>query len=162
MQTRRAQGGPIPRSRVRLVVDTNVLVGELLRAAGRERLASEGLELFLPEPMWQEAMREIPRRAQRFGQAKGLAVDEIDALSNGCLVAIVRNCVIVPEAVYSALEVEARARSLRDADDWPVVACALALDAGVWTHDNDFLGTGVPTWTTETLKGWLGRAGSGD
>jgi hypothetical protein len=31
---------------VRLVVDTSVLVGELLRVAGRERLADERLELF--------------------------------------------------------------------------------------------------------------------
>ena len=68
-----------------------------------------------------------------------------------------RNAVIVATAVYSALEDEARARSQRDPDDWPVVACALALSAGVWTNDNDFLGTGVATWTTETLQLWLER-----
>jgi hypothetical protein len=32
------------------------------------------------------------------------------------------------------------------------VATALALTAGIWTNDNDFLGTGVATWTTDTLQ----------
>jgi predicted nucleic acid-binding protein len=50
-----------------------------------------------------------------------------------------------------------RARSLRDVADWPVVASALALDAGIWTNDNDVLGTGVATWTTESLQRWLER-----
>ena len=29
------------------------------------------------------------------------------------------------------------------------------------TNDNDFLGTGVATWTTPTLQNWLDRAGAG-
>jgi hypothetical protein len=37
------------------------------------------------------------------------------------------------------------------------VACAVALDAAIWTNDNDLLGTGVATWTTETLAAWLDR-----
>ncbi len=65
--------------------------------------------------------------------------------------------VVLDEAIYAALEDEARARSLRDARDWPAVASALALGAGIWTDDNDFLGTGVATWTTETLQRWLER-----
>lgn len=67
------------------------------------------------------------------------------------------NVAVVDEAVYAAYEDEAKARSVRDVDDWPLVACALALDAAVWTHDGDLLGTGVPTWTTQTLQGWLDR-----
>jgi predicted nucleic acid-binding protein len=74
-----------------------------------------------------------------------------------CLEAIEANVVVIDEAVYAAIEEEARARSLRDPHDWPVVATALALSGGIWTNDNDFLGTGVPTWTTETLQRWLDR-----
>jgi hypothetical protein len=37
------------------------------------------------------------------------------------------------------------------------VATALALSAAIWTNDNDFLGTGVATWTTDTLQRWLQR-----
>ena len=55
------------------------------------------------------------------------------------------------------MEDEARARSLRDPTDWPVVASALVLSSGIWTNDNDFLGTGIATWTTETVRLWLQR-----
>lgn len=34
---------------MRLLVDTSVLVGELLRTSGRSRLGDERLQLFLPE-----------------------------------------------------------------------------------------------------------------
>ncbi|WP_419840103.1 PIN domain-containing protein [Candidatus Poriferisodalis sp.] len=142
---------------MRLVVDTSVLVGELLRERGRQRLAEQHIDLYLPERMWHEALREIPRRAERFGRHRGLSTDEVGELSDRCLQVVALNCTIVAEAIYSAWEGRARERSIRDPSDWPVVACALAVDAGVWTADNDFLGTGVPTWTTDTLDLWLRR-----
>jgi predicted nucleic acid-binding protein len=39
----------------------------------------------------------------------------------------------------------------RDWADWPVLAGALALSCPIWTHDTDFFGVGVPTWTTEHI-----------
>jgi hypothetical protein len=48
-----------------------------------------------------------------------------------------------------------RPRIPRDPDDWPTVALALAVDAGIWTRDADFLGCGLPTWITETLLAHL-------
>lgn len=142
---------------MRLVVDTSVLVGELLRARGREWLADDRLELFMPEQMWGEAQAELPRRIRAFMRRRKLDSDQADELSTLCLEAVESNVVILEEAIYAALEDEAVARSLRDPGDWPVVACAVALSAAVLTNDNDFLGTGVPTWTTETLQGWLER-----
>lgn len=141
---------------MRLVVDTNVLVGDLLRSAGRERLGDERLELFLPEQMW-EAEVELPRRVAAFAHRHDLSDGSSAALLASLLEAISANVAVIDEPVYAAYEAEARARSVRDGDDWPLVACALALDAAVWTHDGDLLGTGVPTWTTETLQGWLDR-----
>jgi predicted nucleic acid-binding protein len=142
---------------MRLVVDTSVLVGELLRASGRDRLGDDRLELFLPERMWDETKVEIPRRVGAFARRRALEATVADLLTARCFEAVEANVVVLEEAVYSAIEEEARARSLRDPDDWPVVATALALTAGIWTNDNDFLGTGVPTWTTETLPVWLSR-----
>lgn len=142
---------------MRLVVDTSVLVGELLRQKGRARLGDDRIELFLPEQMWNETRVELPRRIQAFVRRRGLDGTVGAELSRLCVEAVSANMVILDVAIYSAVEDEARARSLRDPDDWPVVACALALSAGVWTNDNDFLGTGVPTWTTESLQGWLDR-----
>ena len=81
-----------------------------------------------------------------------------EELSRLCLDAVDAGVVVLDEAIYSALEDEARARSRRDPDDWPVVASALALSADIWTNDNDFLGTGVATWTTESLQAWLDRS----
>jgi predicted nucleic acid-binding protein len=144
---------------MRLVVDTSVLVGELLRARGRDRLGDDRLELFLPERMWSETEVELPRRIDSFVRRRKLDPNVGRELTALCLTAIEANVVVLDEAIYAALEDEARARSLRDPDDWRVVASALALAAGVWTNDNDFLGTGVPTWTTETLQGWLDRHG---
>jgi predicted nucleic acid-binding protein len=142
---------------MRLVVDTSVLVGELLRASGRDRLGDERLELFLPERMWDETKVEIPRRVRAFARRRALEPTVADLLTARSIEAVEANVVVLEEAVYSAIEEEARARSLRDPDDWPVVASALALAAGIWTNDNDFLGAGVATWTTETLKVWLSR-----
>lgn len=142
---------------MRLVVDTSVLVGELLRAPGRNRLGDERLVLFLPEQMWGETRVELPRRITAFIRRRGLDPRLGDELAAACLAAVEANIVILDEGVYAALEEEARERSLRDSEDWPVVASALALNAGVWTNDNDFLGTGVATWTTDTLQRWLQR-----
>jgi predicted nucleic acid-binding protein len=142
---------------MRLVVDTSVLVGELLRASGRSRLGDGRLELFLPEQMLGETRVELPRRVAAFVRRRGLNRSLSDELVHACFAAAEANVAILDEAIYTALEDEARARSLRDPRDWPSVASALALGAGIWTNDNDFLGTGIATWTTATLQGWLER-----
>jgi len=142
---------------MRLVVDTSVLVGELLRTKGRDRLGDDRLELFLAERMWGEAAVELPRRIASFVRARALDAAIGEELTGLCLDAVKANLAIIDEAIYIPLEDEALARSRRDPNDWPAVACALALSAGIWTNDNDYLGTGVPTWTTETLQLWLDR-----
>ena len=56
---------------------------------------------------------------------------------------------------------EAIARKLigqRDVDDWPVLACALALGCPIWTEDTDFFGCGVATWTTDRVEWYLATA----
>lgn len=142
---------------MRLVVDTSMLVGELLRVAGRERLADGRIELFLPEEMWTEVQIELPRRITAFARRHRLSAGVAEELGGATLHAIDANVSLVDGPVYAAYEDEARARSVRDPSDWPLVACALALDAAIWTHDGDLLGTGVATWTTQTLQTWLER-----
>jgi predicted nucleic acid-binding protein len=140
---------------MRLIVDTSVLVGELLRVTGRQRLGDERLELFIAEQTWAEVQVELPRRVSAFARRRGIASQVAEDLIRLCLEAITANVAVVDEAVYSALEDEARRRATRDPQDWPLVATALVLDAAVWTNDNDLHGTGVATWTTESLQGWL-------
>jgi len=140
-----------------LVIDTSVLVGELLRTKGRQQLADERLVLFMAEQTWREVQTELPRMVAAFARRRRIAPAQADELVRRCLHAIEANVPVVDEPVYSALEDEARSRAVRDPTDWPLVACALVLAAGVWTNDNDFLGTGIPTWTTESLQAWLDR-----
>lgn len=142
---------------MRLVVDTSVLVGELLRASGRARLGDDRLELFLPEQMWAETQVELPLRVRAFARRRHLIAEVAQELVDLCIEAVECNVVVLDEAIYAAVEDEALARCQRDPTDWPVVASAFALSVGVWTNDNDYLGTGVPTWTTQSLQIWLDR-----
>ena len=57
----------------------------------------------------------------------------------------------IPHEIYAPYETVARKRIPRDPNDWFTVALALAVDAAIWTMDNDFLGCGIATWTTNTL-----------
>jgi len=45
--------------------------------------------------------------------------------------------------------------SIRDADDWPVLACAMTIACPIWTEDADFFGTGIATWTTDRVELYL-------
>lgn len=36
-------------------------------------------------------------------------------------------------------------------DDWPVLAAAMAFDAGIWSDDRDFFGTGVSVWSSYNI-----------
>lgn len=47
---------------------------------------------------------------------------------------------------------------MRDEEDWPVLATALALEYPIWTEDADFFGTGIATWTTDRVEMLLNEA----
>lgn len=59
-------------------------------------------------------------------------------------------------SLYESYEKLAQERiHRRDPDDWPVVAVALMLGVPVWTEDQDFFGSGIPTWTTDRVELYL-------
>ena len=59
--------------------------------------------------------------------------------------------------VYASLQAQALQRiAARDADDWPVLACAMTIGCPVWTEDADFFGTGIATWTSDRVELYLG------
>jgi predicted nucleic acid-binding protein len=63
---------------------------------------------------------------------------------------------VVDKSFYEEHETSARERiGHRDVDDWPVVATAMLLDCPIWTEDQDFLGSGMATWTTQTIEVYL-------
>ena len=64
----------------------------------------------------------------------------------------------VDVSLYEIYAVEAKQRiTVRDIDDWPIVAVSLMLDCPVWTEDADFFGTGVPTWTSDRVHIYLSK-----
>ena len=136
---------------MRLVVDANILVAELLRRRGRELIQHRELTLYVTERVLDETLYELRQRATvivsqgRISEATGQNILE------SARHLIETRLMSVAESVYIHLETEARKRIPRDPDDWPTVALALALSAGIWTQDCDFLGCGCPSWTTETL-----------
>lgn len=140
---------------MRLVVDANVLVGELTRRRGQDLIAHASLDLAIAERAWDEAQYELRRRIglmQRHGALSPAAGDFL--LATGVALAN-RWLAVIPVSEYEDYEEPARRRIPRDPDDWPTVALALALDAAIWTHDHDFLGCGIATWTTDTLLSHL-------
>jgi predicted nucleic acid-binding protein len=58
----------------------------------------------------------------------------------------------VDAELYEGQQQQALQRiAARDADDWPVLACAMTLNCPVWTEDADFFGSGVATWTSDRI-----------
>jgi predicted nucleic acid-binding protein len=134
----------------RLVLDANIL----LRAVFGSRVRSifetyEGsISFYTPDICFSDAREYIPTIAakRRISSTPGMEV--LEHLS--------RLIEIVDRSLYEAHEHSARKRMLsRDVDDWPIFATSLLLRCPVWTEDRDFFGSGISTWTTETIELYL-------
>jgi hypothetical protein len=143
-----------------LAPDANVLVAELLRQRGRALIHDRRLDLRLSERAEEETRYELARRVERIVARGHMDALEADALLQSALATIDGFLTVIPHFVYADNLDRAAYRVPRDLDDAPTVALALALGGdegrcGIWTNDGDFLGCGVPTWTTETLLAHL-------
>ena len=136
---------------MRLVVDTNILVAELLRKRGVDLINLSNLELFLAEKMKNEAQYELEKRVSIRVNKGNLTLEQGQFQLEVALGLINNRITTVPLSDYQLFEAEARKRIPRDPNDWETVALALALPAAIWTEDYDFFGCGCPTWTTQTL-----------
>lgn len=145
-----------------VVADASVLVGELLRKRGRELLLHPDLRVLVAEHQWEETEHELSRRLGILVSQGRLTAEQRLALEQAVSDLVETRAIeVVPRDTYASLEQTATERVPRDQRDWPTVALAMALAAGILTGDNDFLGCGCPTWTVETLQRELERqAGS--
>ena len=133
-----------------LVLDANIFIRAVFGFRVRQLLESyEDLASFYsPETCFQEAQEYIPQLAQRRKINVLLAFSVLEELQ--------RIVVAVDRSLYEGYEGPARERVRgRDPDDWPVVAVALMLGLPVWTEDQDFFGSGIPTWTTDRVELFL-------
>lgn len=143
-----------PRS-LRLIVDANILVGELLRQRGRNLIADFRLDLFVTARAWNEMEYELPKRVHEYARRRpDLTQTEWELLQSLRDFAF-DNVTLVEEAEYIEQEHEARIRIPDDPDDWPTVALSLALGVAIWTEDRHFLGHGLPTWWTDPLRAYV-------
>lgn len=95
-----------------------------------------------------EARKYLPSLLEKRGIQSESAMAVLDALET----------IVLPLelVVYVDFKAQALQRiATRDADDWPVLACAMTIGCPVWTEDADFFGTGVATWTTDRVELYL-------
>ncbi len=139
-----------------VVADASVLVAELTRTRGRELAYDTRLQILDTEQQWGEVQYEFRGRLRLIEDRGWLDTGQALQIQHD-VQTMVDNTVIevVPRHVYEDLEATARRRIPRDPNDWPTVALALALDAGILTADYDFLGCGWATWSFETLRAEL-------
>ncbi|UUZ76148.1 PIN domain-containing protein [Polaromonas sp. P1(28)-13] len=106
------------------------------------------VKFFAPDVAYADARKYLPALLEKRGVQSGAALKVLDSLE-----IIVQS---IDVELYAGMQQQALQRiAVRDADDWPVLACAMSLDCTVWTEDADFFGTGVATWTTDRIKLYL-------
>ena len=136
---------------MQIAIDASVLVGELLRKRGRWMLQHESLVLYATEKVWDETKHEISKRTKAITEKNLMTEDQQQRLCEAAIYLGSEVLDIVPFVQLQEYLAEAAIRIPRDPLDMPTVALALLTGADIWTQDNNFLGCGVATWTTETL-----------
>jgi predicted nucleic acid-binding protein len=137
-----------------LVVDANILVRAVLGKRVREVMEAhaENVSFFVPEAAYGEAEEHLAALVVKRGGDADKALALLRSLG--------RLLERVGDEVYGDFEAEARERlEMRDQDDWPILAAALALGCPIWTEDSDFFGCGVATWTSNRVQVFLREAG---
>ncbi len=134
-----------------IVLDANILIRAILGRRVRnliETYSGRGVRFATPDEALADAERYLPALLKKFNKT-----DFDISVSLRYLRLLID---VLDQDLYSAFETEARTRiGDRDEDDWPVLACALALGCAVWTEDADFFGTGIAVWNTSRIEIFL-------
>lgn len=136
----------------RVVVDANVVVGELTKNAVLRYIMAGHVTFFITAKQRSEAEHEVLKRLLR-AQDSGLINTEMVGILLGNIDLALRTFVLVPPEVYADQTERAARHVPTDPDDRPAAALALALNCGIWTADKAaFWGCGIPIWTFERLR----------
>ena len=134
-----------------IVLDANILIRAVLGKRVRELIFNNvsTVKFFAPDVAYADARKYLPALLRKRGVDSSAAMLVLDRLEG-----VVQS---IDAELYEGMQVQALQRiAVRDADDWPVLACAMILGCPVWTEDADFFGTGVATWTTDRVLLYLG------
>ena len=137
-------------SKKAIVLDANILIRAVLGKRVRELIVENAdvVQFFAPDVAYADARKYLPSLLEKRGVKSEPAMAVLDAMES-----IVRPLEL---GVYEGLKIQALQRiAIRDADDWPVLACAMTIGCPVWTEDADFFGTGVATWTSDRVELYL-------
>ena len=133
-----------------IVLDANILIRAVLGKRVRELIYENvsNVKFFAPDAAYADARKYLPALLKKRGINSSAAMEVLDNLA-----------IIVQPLdleLYAAMQPQALQRiAIRDADDWPVIACAMTIGCPVWTEDADFFGAGVATWTTDRVELYL-------
>jgi predicted nucleic acid-binding protein len=129
-----------------LVLDANILIRAVLGNKVRDLLIthSGSVDFFIPDICMEDAQKYLPIIFKKRNIPTDSALEILSYLKNLLQV--------VDKNIYQRRCEEAQKRMKnRDLHDWPVVATALTLNSPIWTEDQDFFGSGIPTWTTDRI-----------
>ena len=129
-----------------IVLDANILIRAVLGKRVRELIFGnlQTVKFFAPDIAYADARKYLPALLKKRGVDATAAMLVLDRLEG-----IVQS---IDVELYDGMQQQALQRiAARDADDWPVLACAMTLGCPVWTEDADFFGTGVATWTSDRV-----------
>jgi len=132
------------------VLDANILLRAVfgLRVRSLFETYEDTISFYAPDICFADARRYIPSISEKRSIDPGPGIVVLNHLS--------RLIEVVDRSLYEEYETSARERMIsRDEEDWPIVATALLLKCPVWTEDRDFFGSGIPTWTSETIELYL-------
>ena len=132
----------------RLVLDANILIRASFgsRVSTQILRAQQSVDLFTPEICLRDAERHMAQIAAR----RAIPIE----LPLRALTAAMR-CIDLLDEDFTSAHRSLSVKLLRDGDDWPVLAAALALGATIWSEDQDFFGTGIPNIVCHNLELWL-------
>lgn len=133
-----------------IVLDANILIRAVLGKRVREILIEHAatVKFFAPDVAYADARKHLPALLAKRGISGTAASQVLDSLES-----IVQP---IDFELYAGQQQRALQRiAIRDADDWPVLACAMTIGCPVWTEDADFFGSGVATWTTDRVELYL-------
>ena len=137
-------------SRKAIVLDANILIRAVLGKQVRELIFDNmaAINFFAPDIAYAEVRKYLPALLEKRGIDAAAAMLVLDRLEG-----IVQP---IDAELYEGMQQQALQRiAVRDADDWPVLACAMALGCPIWTEDADFFGAGVATWTSDRIALYL-------
>ena len=133
---------------MRLVVDANVLFSALLKAGMTRKLVFDRrLVLFSPRFL----LKEFEKYASELEKRSGLKKDDFLELAELMLSRIN----LIPDDEITPFIPAAKHLS-KDENDIAYAACALAVDAELWTSDRHLIQPRIRVWNTAQLVEQLG------